>query len=101
MEYRITTTKTVSITRMKYGWSKHGGARYGLVRQMGDWVCQSCGEDQPAEIPAYMYPFDIEGLREFVRICACCENTYKQNREIIKDIHHLIELCRPNHGLWR
>jgi len=96
MDYRVTRVK---VTRMMYGWSKYGGARHGLVKHNGEWTCQICGETFPSEIPAYMFCWDIENLREFLRICGMCENKYKKNKEMVKSVDDLIKLCRKPKGI--
>jgi hypothetical protein len=101
MVNRVIIHQKITISRMKFGWSKHGGARYGLMRQGGDWSCQCCGESQPAGMPAYMFPYDAENLREFLRICAVCENFYKEHKSEIKDFYDLIEACRDRHLWWK
>ena len=68
----------VTLSKAKYGWSKYGGARHGLVKQGGQWYCQACGEEQPDNLPAYMMCIDNGGFREFIRLCSVCEHTVKK-----------------------
>jgi len=74
--------KTVSITKMMYGWTKYGGRNYGIVKHGGGWFCQACGEKQPKEAPAYMFCMDNGKFREFVRLCSCCENVVKVKKVV-------------------
>lgn len=87
--------EVVSITEMKYGWSKHGGARYGMEKDKQDWCCQACGKPQPAIAPQYMMPLDSY-QREFARICSVCKHIQWQSRI---DFYKLIKLVRPK-LLW-
>lgn len=84
----------MKLSKMKYGWTKYGGARYGLVRHKGDWFCQCCGNEHPETLPAYMFSADNGANREFIRLCAICENIAKQNH--IKDLKTLFKMAR-NH----
>ena len=60
----------ISITKKMYGWSKHGGARHGLVKTDDSiWYCQCCGNEQAREMPGYMHGIND---REYLRICAQC-----------------------------
>lgn len=83
--------KSISVTRAQYGWSKYGGARHGLVRHSGDWYCQACGKKQPDELPAYMFCLDVGEYREFIRLCASCQNIVKNKgieslQELVKEV---------------
>ena len=61
---------SVSLNMQKYGWSKWGGARKGIVKETLDtWYCQVCGEEQTKELPAYMHSI---GDRDFIRVCSKC-----------------------------
>lgn len=80
-----------TLTEMKYGWSKYGGARYGLVRFESDWVCQACGETQPKELTSYLLSIDKYD-REFVRICGKCRN--EMLRLKIKDYFAICRVVR-------
>lgn len=64
----------VSVTKMKYGWSKYGGARHGMVKEErhGSFYCQVCGKEQPNEMGRYMIPLD-EDMREFAVVCGECK----------------------------
>lgn len=82
----------VTISKMKYGWSKYGGARHGLVKQGGVWYCQSCGEEQPDELAAYMMCVDNGDFREFIRLCYPCENTVKKlDIQIFEELKRLVK----------
>lgn len=70
--------KTKTINKAKYGWTKYGGARHGLVKQGGQWYCQACGKEQPDSLPAFMMCVDDGNLRSFIRLCAVCENVVKK-----------------------
>lgn len=89
--------KTVTISKMKFGWSKYGGARQGLVKQGGNWFCQACGAEQPDSLPAYMMCVDNGEYREFIRLCAVCENIVKKKN--IKNFRILKKIVKkPN--MW-
>lgn len=62
-----------ALNKAKYGWSKWGGANYGLVQKnlTNEWSCQACGQTQPDELTPYMFEF-VE--REYVRICSKCHH---------------------------
>lgn len=62
-----------ALNKQKYGWSKWGGANFGLVQKnlTEEWSCQACGEKQTNELPPYMFEF-VE--REYVRICSKCHH---------------------------
>lgn len=66
-----------TLNKAKYGWSKYGGARHGLIKQGGRWYCQACGEEQPSIFPAYMLCVDNGEFRDFIRLCSACENIVK------------------------
>ena len=53
------------------GWSKHGGARLGLIHSQAEdtWYCQSCRVEQPKTLPGFLLEFLPS---EFVRVCASC-----------------------------
>lgn len=71
-------TIEVKITKKMYGWSKYGGARKGLVKEMLDqWNCQCCGELQTSGLSAYMY--EIFPL-EYVRLCSKCWNMHVRTK---------------------
>jgi Zn finger protein HypA/HybF involved in hydrogenase expression len=54
------------------GWTKWGGGRLMLIKSNPDtWCCQSCGEEQTKESPAYMFPLCEEN---YIKICSECEN---------------------------
>jgi hypothetical protein len=59
--------------KVRYGWSKFGGGFFGMVKNEGDWFCQSCGQVQPEEFPQYMVPLD-KTERDFLRICSVCKH---------------------------
>lgn len=82
----------VNINKMKYGWTKYGGARHGLVKHRGEWTCQACAADHPDSLPAYMFNVDNGAFREFIRICAPCYKIAKVEK--IKDLIKLIRRVR-------
>lgn len=67
------------VNKAKYGWSRWGGAMYGLVKSEGEWVCQGCGKDQPVGVPQYYFPWDKEE-REYVRLCSVCKHIQLSNK---------------------
>lgn len=85
---------------MRYGWSKYGGANYGIAKQTGTagdlskelddniWYCQICGAEQTNELPNYLFSFD-DSQRDFVRVCSKCKfdaikKKAKSFRELLK-----------------
>lgn len=77
----------VKLSTQKYGWSKYGGARHGLVQENQDeWFCQSCGGKQTKELPAYLIGID-DTKREFMKACSVCFNT-----AILRDISCFMSL---------
>jgi len=80
-------TVIVTINQAKYGWTKYGGARQGLVKGEHEfWYCQCCKTKLTKEMPQYMFPID-KNLREYVRICNTCEHLVK-----VADIHSFSDL---------
>ena len=60
----------ISITKKMYGWTKHGGARHGLVKTNPNiWYCQCCGQEQTKTLASYMYEVYP---REYLRLCSRC-----------------------------
>lgn len=84
-------SQEVKITRLMYGWSKHGGGFKGLVQQdkEDEWTCQACAKKQPLQMPSYMIEI---GSREYARICSECYNVAL--REKIRRIQSLIAFVR-------
>ena len=80
------------LSKARYGWTKYGGARQGLVKQNGNWYCQACGREHPDSMPAYMMCVDNGQFRDFVRLCAGCENLVKVFN--IKDFDQLKEIVK-------
>lgn len=87
--------KEVSITRMMYGWSKHGGPRHGLVKKepKGPWACQACAQQQSKVMPRYMYEF---APQEYVRVCGMCH--FIASHLGITRFQDLIPIVRPKKG---
>jgi len=81
----------ISITVIQKGWSAYGGSNngYNITSDRKEWNCQSCGLEQPAQITAYLFPF--EGV-EIVRVCPECQNLVIE--ENIHEFARLIELAR-------
>lgn len=82
----------VKLSQMKYGWTKWGGPRHGLVKHRGKWSCQICSREHPDSMPAYMFNVDNGDFREFIRVCAICHNTAKKKK--IKKLQVLIRTIR-------
>lgn len=63
----------ISITRLQKGWSRQGGVNHGyqITQDKEDWNCQACGLEQPAQITAYLFPFEGSDV---LRICPLCQN---------------------------
>ena len=60
------------VTRYTTSWTKWGGARKNIKKEKLDrWYCQACKNEQPGEMPAYMFPI---GYGDFIRICSDCQN---------------------------
>ena len=75
----------------KQGWTKWGGARWGMLKEdLEVWYCQCCGEKQLSILPSYMFPQD-EGGRDFVRICSICKA-----KTIINKLKKFTELKTPD-----
>lgn len=86
---------TPSIGKMLYGWSKFGGANYGIIREETDeWACQICGARQIMGLPQYFLPMD-NYRRDFIRVCSGCWadirklniKTYKELVRKVKDFN--------------
>lgn len=86
---------------MRYGWSKYGGANYGIAKQTGTagdlskelddniWYCQLCGTEQTNELPNYLFSFD-DSQRDFVRVCSKCKfDAIKKKAKSYKELMHL------------
>jgi hypothetical protein len=72
MGYRYTTIQLEVSGKKRYGWSKYGGARDGLVKQTIDvWYCQVCGEENTKGMPTFMLEIHPN---EFIRICSKCQS---------------------------
>ena len=57
----------------KQGWTKWGGAVYGIDKtEFDQWYCQACGDEQIKGLPSYMIPMD-ESQRDFIRVCSSCK----------------------------
>ena len=59
--------------KLKFGWSKYGGANLGLVKDVIDyeWYCACCADKQPKGAPTFLFEF---APSDYLRICAICEN---------------------------
>lgn len=74
---------------LKHSWSKYGGVNLGLQTRTPEWTCQICGEKQPEVVDPFVFPISD---REFLRICAKCEN--KRIKHNIRTYEILIIMCR-------
>ena len=81
----------ISITRLQKGWTRHGGVNngYHITEDRKEWNCQACGNEQPASITAYLFPF-LES--EILRICPPCQ--FLVNAENISTFTVLRKLVR-------
>lgn len=81
----------ISITRLQKGWTHHGGVNkgYQITQDRKEWNCQACGLEQPAEITAYLFPFENADV---LRICPLCQNIVTTNQ--IASFLDLVELVR-------
>lgn len=52
-------------------WTKWGGGRFNLIHSQGEetWFCQSCGDEQPMELPGFMLE---SHSGDYVKVCAKC-----------------------------
>lgn len=55
------------------GWTKHSGARFGLIRSQEDvgWACQACGAEQPIGLPGFFLEL-FPKAREYAKVCSKC-----------------------------
>jgi hypothetical protein len=85
------------LTKKAYGWSKWGGANYGLVQKQKteEWNCQACGEKEGSEMPSYMFEIIPS---EFIRICSNCQAL--KNIHSLKTMHELLRLVRKIVDPW-
>jgi len=85
------------VTRKMYGWSKWGGANFGLVQEnkTEEWSCQGCGSPQTSELPSYMFEFTDN---EFIRICSVCQAIKLHYH--IHSLDNLIEAVRNKRESW-
>lgn len=98
---RIDRGEMVVITQSMYGWSKHGGARHGLVKENLDvWVCQICSQPQTRDMASYMISMD-EDQREFIRVCSACKHEIVQSDMIIQTLEHFRILIKEVRKLRR
>lgn len=83
----------ISITRLQKGWTRYGGANngYHIREERKDWNCQACGEDQPPQLSAYLFPF-LES--EVLRICSMCQNLVTSKEISVFD--ELVTLVRKH-----
>lgn len=90
-------TITSSMHSKMYGWSKYGGANYGLVQENKTkiWSCQTCGDKQGSDLPAYMFEFSKD---EFIRICTNCQRLKLLHH--VDDLQNLIDLARGKRKPW-
>lgn len=91
----------ISISKMKYGWSRYGGPNHGLVKEeLPEWYCQGCGKLQAKGLPSYMLPMMDLRDRDFVRVCSQCENLLweTKTKRIFTRLHELLRL--QTHGLF-
>ena len=64
----------ITITKKMYGWSKYGGARKGLAKEvLPEWACQLCSTRHSREMPSYFVP-ETNECREYYRVCSACKN---------------------------
>lgn len=82
-----------NVNQAKYGWSKWGGANFGMVQKnlTPEWFCQACKEMQPVELTPYMFEF-VE--REYIRICSKCHHIRLKHNVLPLDYDRLIKLVR-------
>lgn len=78
------------INRLKFGWTKFGGARDQLHKETADeWTCQTCASHHPAEVPCFMMEMFED---EFIKICSKCQMVRKKDN--IADVIILIQRVR-------
>lgn len=79
-----------TINRMKFGWSKYGGAnRDIIVDHDTQWTCQACGETHDKIIPSFLVTF---GDMPTLKLCAGCRHAATKND--IQEFHRLILIVR-------
>lgn len=96
----MSNEEQISLNKMRYGWSKYGGANYGIAKQTGTagdlsrdlddniWYCQLCGAEQTNDLPNYLFSLD-DAQRDFIRVCSKCKfeaigKKAKSYRELMK-----------------
>jgi len=83
---------SLSLNMQKYGWSKWGGPRKGIVKESLDtWYCQVCAEQQTIGLPAYMVHI---GDRDYIRLCSKCWSKVQDGWELSR-----IKIS-IRHGMW-
>lgn len=94
MEHRVivVSEKCRALTAAMYGWSKHGGANFGLVQEkLGEeWTCQVCSKKQTLDQP---YDFEFSP-NEFIKICSTCHAS-----KVAGDITELADLIAIVRGI--
>lgn len=63
--------KRIRLEHLKNSWSKWGGGGIGIDKRTPEWCCQICGDQQPEAVDPFIFPLND---REFLRICAKCQN---------------------------
>jgi hypothetical protein len=71
-------------------WTKWGGGRLGLIHSQSEetWFCQSCGSEQPMELPGFLLESTTPG--EFVKVCANCFHTARSISYSYVEVVHIV-----------
>jgi len=75
-----------------YGWSKYRPKQVKSKKEYS-WTCQTCGEEQPLEVPHYFVPID-QTRHEFLRICSVCKHIQLENKLGKYDYARIILIVR-------
>lgn len=80
-----------TINRMKFGWTKYGGAnREIIIDSDHDWSCQACAERLYKAVPHYLVTFeDMPTLK----LCGSCRHSTSVNKitqfsELVRVVRH-------------
>lgn len=83
--------KHISLKNLKKSWSKWGNLKLGFQKRTPEWICQVCGDLQPEALDPFLFPMSD---REFLRICAKCENKHIVYEITTHEV--LIMICRKH-----
>lgn len=79
-----------TINRMKFGWSKYGGANREIIVDHDEtWACQACSDMSNKVIPSFLVEFEDTPT---LKICAKCRNVVKNEKLV--NFQVLIKIVR-------